>query len=384
VIAGNERVIRPRLSDAAFFFETDKKQRLKSHLEKLKTVTFQEKLGSVYDKSSRIAHLAQYIAEQIPGANQILAFRAGELCKADLASKMVLEFDRMQGIAGYYYAINDTADDTAEEQKKSKIIATAIREHYLPKFAGDEVPQTPEGCAVALADRLDTLVGIFSIGERPTGSKDPFALRRAAIGVLSILLKKQLDLSLSGLLAAAGRHLDCNDTSEVRKYIMERFPAMYQEQGIPVEIFNAVAAKNLVKPQDIYLRVQAVNEFNKLPEAQSLAAANKRVANILAKSDAAKSTSVNNALFQQDEERTLAKLIAEKSAFVAPLIAKRKYTEALCSLADLRPAVDSFFDKVMVNAEDKDVRANRHALLRELSELFLNIADISHLVPEKK
>jgi glycyl-tRNA synthetase beta chain len=381
VVAGNERVIRPRLTDAAFFFETDKKQPLRYHLEKLRTVTFQEKLGSVYDKSSRIAHLAEYIAEQIPGANQQLAFRAGELCKADLASKMVLEFDSMQGIAGYYYAINDTADDTAEEQNQSKIIATAIREHYLPKFSGDDVPESLEGCAVALADRIDTLVGIFNIGERPTGSKDPFALRRAAIGVLSIILKKQLDLSLSDLLMKAANNADI---SEVRKYIMERFPAMYQEQGMPVEVFNAVAAKNLAKPQDIDLRVQAVNEFNRLPEAQSLAAANKRVANILAKSDAAKSASIDSTFFQQDEERTLAKLIAEKRAAISPLVSQRKYTEALCTLADLRPVVDAFFDKVMVNAEDEKVRGNRHALLRELSELFLNIADISHLVPEKK
>lgn len=364
VIDGNERVIRPRLSDAAFFFETDKKQTLESRLEKLKTVTFQDKLGSVYDKSVRVSKLAEHIAKQI-GADPVASARAGLLCKTDLVSKMVLEFDQMQGIAGQYYALND---------KESPVVATAIREHYLPKSAGDEVPQSLEGCAVALADRIDTLVGIFSIGEKPTGSKDPFALRRAAIGVLNIIVQRNLDLRLT----------DLGVSGDVFDYIIERFRAMYQEMSIPVEVFNAVATKKLDNPYDIYLRVQAVNVFNYLPEAQSLAAANKRVSNILAKSDATTSTPVTNSLFQQDEERALAKLITDKRATVTPLMSQRKYTEALSSLADMRPVVDSFFDKVMVNAEDKNVRANRHALLRELSELFLNIADISHLVPEKK
>lgn len=364
VIAGNERVIRPRLTDAAFFFETDKKQTLESRLEKLKTVTFQEKLGSVYDKSVRVSNLAAQIAKAI-GADPKAAARAGLLCKADLVSKMVLEFDRMQGIAGQYYALNDS---------ESAVVAGAIREHYLPKFAGDEVPQSLEGCAVALADRIDTLVGIFSIGEKPTGSKDPFALRRAAIGLLNIILQKNLDLKLS----------DLSVTGDVLDYIIERFRAMYQEQGIPIEVFNAVAAKKLDNPLDIHLRVQAVHEFSRLPEAQSLASANKRVANILAKSDVAASVSINTSLFQQDEEKTLAGLITDKRSRIDPLIKQRKYTEALCSLADMRPVVDAFFDKVMVNAEDEKVRTNRHALLRELSGLFLNIADISHLVPEKK
>jgi glycyl-tRNA synthetase beta chain len=377
VIAGNERVIRPRLTDAAFFFETDKKQTLESRLEKLKSVTFQEKLGSVYDKSVRISLLARYIALKmgLPVLTADSAARAGLLCKTDLVTKMVLEFDQMQGIAGFYYAIND--NETAW-------VAHAIRDHYLPRSAFDAIPSRPLDITVALADRLDTLVGIFSVGERPTGSKDPFALRRAAIAVLNIILQQKLDLHLRDLLTKAGEPLNCPNISSVAEYIIERLAFIYQDQGVPIEVFNAVAAKNLDNPLDINMRVVAVNEFNKLPEAQGLAAANKRVANILAKSGAEKSISVNNTLFQQDEERALAKLVTEKRSAISPLLDQRKYTEALCLLADMRPAVDAFFDKVMVNAEDKNLRANRHALLGELSELFLNIADISHLVPDNK
>jgi len=366
VIDGNERVIRPRLSDAAFFFATDKKQTLESRLEKLKAVTFQEKLGSVYDKSLNVSLLAEKIANAI-AADPVAAARAGLLCKADLVTKMVLEFDQMQGIAGQYYALND---------KESSVVANAIREHYLPKFAGDEVPQSLEGCAVALADRLDTLVGIFSIGEKPTGSKDPFALRRAAIGVLNIILKKQLEIDLAVYVK--------NDFA--LSYIIDRFQSMYEEEGITIEVFKSVAeSKNrITTPADFDKRVRAVNEFNKLPEAQSLAAANKRVTQIFVKSGLIQTVAANPELFQQDEERILADLINKKQAFIAQFLKQRKYTEALCSLADLRAPVDAFFDKVMVNAEDKDIRNNRFALLLNLQSLFLSIADISHLVPEKK
>jgi len=288
---------------------------------------------------------------------------------------MVLEFDQMQGIAGQYYALND---------KESSVVATAIREHYLPKSAGDEVPQSLEGCAVALADRLDTLVGIFSIGEKPTGSKDPFALRRAAIGVLNIILTKQLDVSLEGLLErySASQPIIAN---EVLIYILERFRAMYQEQGIAVEVFNSVMAKEgLDNPLDIDLRVQAVSAFNKLPEAQALAAANKRVMNILSKSTDVRGGMVNDNLFEQDEEHVLYQLINSKDKLISPLLKQRKYTEALTSLAELRPAVDAFFDKVMVNSTYNDIRSNRFGLLMRLRNLFLSIADISYLVPEKK
>lgn len=366
VVDGNERVIRPRLSDAAFFFETDKKHSLENRLEKLKTVTFQEKLGSVYDKSLRISNLAEQIANVI-GADPKAAARAGLLCKTDLVSKMVLEFDRMQGIAGQYYALNDG---------ETPVVARAIREHYLPKFAGDEVPQSLEGCAVALADRIDTLTGIFSIGEKPTGSKDPFALRRAAIGVLNIILQKNLDLDLSrfGL------------RSEALDYILERFRSIYQEQGIPAEVFNAVAAMNLANPFEINLRVHAVSEFSKLQEAQALAAANKRVWNIMAATTAMDLSllSLDPSLLSLPEEIALADSVRAKREQTVPLCHARKYTEALIALAELKPSVDNFFNKVMVNVDDIKVRANRLALLNELHGLFLNIADISHLVPEKK
>lgn len=363
VIDGNERVIRPRLTDAAFFFETDKKQSLQSRLEKLKSVTFQEKLGSIYDKSVRTSSLAGLIARQI-GADEVAATRAGLLCKADLVSKMVLEFDRMQGVAGQYYALNDG---------EPALVANAIREHYLPRFADDELPASLEGCAVALADRVDTLVGIFSIGERPTGSKDPFALRRAAIGVLNIIVHKKLDLNLS----------DLGVSGDVLDYIIERFRAMYQEQGIATEIFNAVSAKKLVNPLDIHLRVHAVHEFSKLPEAQSLAAANKRVGNILAKSPG-QSFGFSPDLLVEKEEVALANIVAQKQQLVEPLIKQRKYADALRELAELKPVVDAFFDKVMVNADDERTRNNRLGLLSELSTLFLDIADISYLVHEKK
>jgi glycyl-tRNA synthetase beta chain len=366
VIDGNERVIRPRLSDAAFFFETDKKQTLESRLDKLKTVTFQEKLGSVYDKSVRISELAENIAQQI-AADSVAAARAGLLCKADLVSKMVLEFDKMQGIAGQYYALNDG---------ESAVVANAIREHYLPKHAGDEVPQSLEGCAVALADRIDTLVGIFSIGEKPTGSKDPFALRRAAIGVLNIILKRSLGIDLAA-------HVTSDDAMS---YIMDRLQSMYEEESIPVEVFKSVAeSKTLItSPLDFDMRVRAVYAFNELPEAQSLAAANKRVSNILSKSAAATNPVIDDNLFQQNEERALWRLVDEKRAAVLDQVKNRQYEAALCSLAVLREPVDAFFDKVMVNVDDVKIRNNRLNLLSDLRHLFLSIADISHLVPEKK
>jgi len=381
VIDGNERVIRPRLTDAAFFFEMDKKQPLSSHLEKLKTVTFHERLPNnqktLYDKSVRISKLAKFILMTISNDSKLADYaeKAGLLCKADLASKMVLEFDQMQGIAGFYYAAYHGETDW---------VANAIHTHYLPKSAFDALPATPVAYSVALADRIDTLVGIFSTGERPTGSKDPFALRRASIGVLRIIIEKELDISLHSLLVEAAEPLLYNDISAVQQYILERLVSMYQDKGISVEVFNSVAAKKLDNPLDIHLRVQAVNEFSKLPEAQSLAAANKRVSNILSKSAAAANPVIDTSLFQQDEERLLWKLIDEKRAAVLDQVKNHQYEAALCSLAVLREPVDVFFDKVMVNVDDVKIRNNRLNLLSDLRHLFLSIADISHLVPEKK
>jgi glycyl-tRNA synthetase beta chain len=379
VISGNERVIRPRLADAAFFFETDQKVKLETRLDALKTVVFQAKLGTVYDKTQRVMALAGIIAEHIR-SDVNHAKRAAELSKADLVSDMVLEFDKMQGIAGCYYALNDGEPEE---------VANAIKDQYLPKFAGDKLPESLTGCAVALADRLDTIVGIFGIGQPPTGSKDPFALRRATLGVLRIIVEKDLDLDLKVLLAQAQQqhnNLTVTDdlTETVLNYMLERFRAWYEEDKIDAEVFMAVSAKALSQPLDINQRVKAVHSFSQLPEAQALAAANKRVSNILAKlDDDTQLDAVNNSLLTDEAEIALAQLVQNKAEEVSPLLAKRQYTETLTSLASLRETVDRFFDDVMVMVDDKAVRNNRLALLKQLRGLFLEVADISLLVPAK-
>jgi glycyl-tRNA synthetase beta chain len=379
IIDGNERVIRPRLSDAAFFYETDLKLPLAQRREKLKSVVFQEKLGTVLDKTDRIAKLAAFIAGKVHG-NVDWAQRAGQLSKADLLSNMVGEFAEMQGIAGEYYARHDGEPDE---------VAQAISEHYLPRFAGDVLPATKTGAAVALADRLDTIVGIFGIGQPPTGSKDPFALRRAALGVLRLIVEKNFDLDLRDCLTQAQNNYsqfagkaDLVDT--VLAYMIERFRAWYEDENIPVEVFLAVTAKNLSQPLDINQRVQAVHRFAQLPEAQALAAANKRVSNILAKADLAQLPATNSALLADGAERELGNQIGALAQKTAPLFAQRKYREGLEQLASLRGAVDKFFDEVMVMVDDESVRNNRLALLSQLRNLFLEVADISLLAPTTK
>jgi glycyl-tRNA synthetase beta chain len=377
VISGNERVIRPRLADAAFFFNTDKKTTLESRLDALKAVVFQEKLGTLYDKSQRLSGLSAHIGAQIGATGKITA-RAGLLAKADLVSDMVLEFDKMQGVAGRYYALNDNEDPG---------VAQAIEEHYLPKHAGGTLPESMAGCAVALADRMDTLTGIFGIGEKPTGSSDPFALRRAAIGALNIILQKKLDVGLFELLSfAAQQHkgLDIAEVSDaVLEYMLERLRTLYLEKGIKVEVFNAVARKKLGNPLDIDKRISAVDAFSQLPEADSLAAANKRVGNILAKADTKPGTTVDASLLQEAQEQALFNAVEKLDTAVSPLLEKQDYQQALEQLASLRQPVDEFFDHVMVNTDDENIRNNRLALLNRLQGLFLTIADISCLVPEK-
>lgn len=378
IIDGNERVIRPRLSDAAFFFETDKKTTLASLRERLKTIVFQAQLGTIYDKTERVAGLAKLIAGKL-NADAASAERAAQLCKSDLVTNMVGEFDDMQGIAGYYYAIND--GENAE-------VAAAMNEQYMPRFAGDQLPATTTGAIIALADRLDTIIGIFGIGQQPTGSKDPFALRRASIAVLRILVEKNLALDLRDLLTFAKsqhKNLTVGDelVEQVLAYMLERFRAFFEDANIPAEVFQSVTAKQLSQPLDINQRVLAVNEFSKLPQAQALAAANKRVSNILAKQNAAVSTDVNAVLLQEDAEKTLAQAVNTKAAVVAPLFAAREYTKALAALADLQQPVDAFFDSVMVMCEDQALQQNRLALLQQLRGLFLEVADISYLVPAK-
>lgn len=378
IIDGNERVIRPRLSDAAFFFETDKKTTLAALRERLKTIVFQAQLGTIYEKTERVAKLAQLIAAKL-GADEKSALRAGELCKSDLVTNMVGEFDDMQGIAGYYYALND--GENAE-------VAAAMNEQYMPRFAGDQLPQTVTGTIIALADRLDTISGIFGIGQQPSGSKDPFALRRASIAVLRLLVEKNLTLDLRELLTfAKSQHnnLTVGDelVDQVLGYMLDRFRAMFEDAQIPAEVFQAVSAKQLSQPLDINQRVLAVNEFSKLPQAQALAAANKRVSNILAKLTSPVSSDVNAALLQETAEKDLASAVSAKAALVAPLFASREYTKALATLADLQPVVDAFFDNVMVMCDDQALQQNRLALLSQLRGLFLEVADISYLVPAK-
>ncbi len=374
VRAGNERVISPRFKDAAFFWEQDLKQPLEAHQESLKTVVFQEKLGTLYDKTQRVAKLARSIAEHT-GSDPALAQRAAELCKCDLMTNMVNEFPKLQGVMGSYYAAKSGEDPQ---------VAAAMKEVYLPKQAGDDLPAGECGRAIAVADRLDTLVGIFAIGQKPTGVKDPFGLRRAALGVLRILIETPLDLDLEAMLQLAAEGLaDKVDASaavtEVFDYMMDRLKAYYADRGITADVIDAVLACRPTRPADFDLRVKAVTEFRKLPEAESLSAANKRIRNILKKSDEEYSAQPDAGIFEEEAEKELFHKVAELTPVVEPLFAQGDYTQALKLLAALRESVDGFFDKVMVNCEDVGLRRNRLALLNSLSALFLSAADLSRL-----
>ncbi|WP_173835029.1 glycine--tRNA ligase subunit beta [Halomonas sp. HG01] len=374
VIRGNEKVIHPRLADAAFFYETDRQQPLAARVEGLANVVFQQKLGSLGDKSHRNAAVAAFIAGRIDG-DVHQARRAAELAKCDLVTEMVLEFPELQGIMGRYYATHDGED--AE-------VAQALEEQYLPRFAGDAIPQTRAGQALALADRLDTLTGIFGIGQRPTGTKDPFALRRASIGVLNILIQGELDLDLRELLelaAAQHQELPYADglVDEVLAYMLDRFRAWAQDEGIGAEVYLAVRARPVTKPLDFARRLQAVNAFARREEAAALAAANKRVSNILAKQGGDVAVEVDAGLLQEDAEKALAEALSGCHQKVAPLFAEARYSDALDVLATLREPVDRFFDDVMVMADDEAVKRNRLALLASLQALFLEVADIAEL-----
>ncbi len=379
VISGNERVIRPRLADAAFFYKTDLKSTLQERRETLKSVIFQSKLGSIFDKTQRVSGLAKFLAD-FTGASAEHAGRAGELCKSDLVSEMVGEFDDLQGVMGRYYALNDG---------EHPAVAEALMEQYLPRFAGDAIPATETGAALALADRLDTLVGIFSIGQQPSGSRDPFALRRASLGILRIIIERNIDLDLNLAIKAAAEQLNINETADkiclqVLTYALDRFKSWYKDEGIDAEVFASVAALALSNPLDIDARVKAVDQFTRLPEAVALAAANKRVFNILAKQSADTVPSViNNSLLVDAAEQQLAESISALSSTIAPLLEKRDYAAVLKELASLRDPVDQFFDDVMVMVDDPAVRDNRLALLNSLRSLFLNVADISQLVVSK-
>lgn len=373
IIEGNEKVVRPRLTDAEFFFKTDLKQRLEDRLPRLETVLFQQQLGTLRDKTARIEALAGEIAAQI-GADKAKAERAGLLSKCDLMTNMVFEFTDTQGVMGMHYARHDGEDEE---------VAVALNEQYMPRFAGDELPKSLVACSVALADKFDTLTGIFGIGQAPKGSADPFALRRAALGSLRIIVEKNLPLDLEDLVrksaALFGNKLtNANVVEDVVDFMLGRFRAWYQDEGIAVDVIQAVLARRPTKPADFDARVRAVSHFRTLDSAEALAAANKRVSNILAKADVAIGE-VNPTACVEPVEKALAEAVLGLRTEVQPLIAKGEYTAVLDKLASLRQPVDSFFDNVMVNAEDPALRQNRLAILNTLQGLFLQVADISLL-----
>ena len=384
IIEGNEKVVRPRLADAEFFFLQDQKQPLFALTESLKTRVFQDKLGTIWEKSERIAKLAAFIAtlmqQQGRDINVDETVRAAILSKADLASSLVGEYPELQGIAGTYYArLND----------EPEAVAASLQEQYLPKFSGDVLPQTPIGICLALADRLDTLVGIFAIDQAPTGSKDPFSLRRSAIGILRILIEKQLPINLVALVEQAIKGYSTSEGSKIAKmgdtftqvmaFLNSRYRAMYTEQGVSVDTIQAVQAINPHMPLDFDQRIRAVQTFSELPQAEKLADSNKRVANILAKSEVSVADTVDEALLSEPAEQALYQAIQQAQTAVKPLLETADYTQVLQTLVSLDAPLTQFFADVMVNSEDAALKNNRLALLKQVRALFLTVADISEL-----
>lgn len=384
IIEGNEKVVRPRLADAEFFFLQDQKQPLFALTENLKNRVFQDKLGTIWEKSERIAKLAAFIATLMQQQGQQIdiddTVRAAILSKADLASSLVGEYPELQGIAGTYYA---------RLNNEPEAVAASLEEQYLPKFSGDVLPKTAVGICLALADRLDTLVGIFAIGQAPTGSKDPFSLRRSAIGILRILIEKQLPINLVALVEQAIKGYSSGDGSKIEKmgdtftqvmaFLNSRYRAMYTEQGVSVDTIQAVQAINPHMPLDFDQRIRAVQTFSELPQASMLADSNKRVANILAKSEVSVADNVNDALLSEPAEQELYQAVQQAQAAVKPLLETANYTQVLQTLVSLDAPLTQFFADVMVNSEDAALKANRLALLKQVRALFLMVADISEL-----
>ena len=385
IIEGNEKVVRPRLADAEFFYLQDQKQPLFALTENLKTRVFQDKLGTIWEKSERIAKLAAFIAtlmqqQQGHDINVDETARAAMLSKADLASSLVGEYPELQGIAGTYYARLDG---------ETEAVAASLEEQYLPKFSGDVLPQTPIGICLALADRLDTLVGIFAIDQAPTGSKDPFSLRRSAIGILRILIEKQLPINLVALVEQAIKNYTSAEGSKINKmsdtftqvmaFLNSRYRAMYTEQGVSVDTIQAVQAINPHMPLDFDQRIRAVQTFSELSQASKLADSNKRVANILAKSEVSVADVVNEALLTEPGEQSLYSSVRQAQTAVKPLLEQADYTQVLQTLASLDEPLSQFFESVMVNSEDEALKNNRLALLKQVRALFLTVADISEL-----
>ncbi|MGA4438431.1 glycine--tRNA ligase subunit beta [Psychrobacter pocilloporae] len=384
IIEGNEKVVRPRLADAEFFFLQDQKQPLFALTESLKTRVFQDKLGTIWEKSERIAKLAAFIAtlmqQQGHDINVDDTVRAGILSKADLASSLVGEYPELQGIVGTYYA---------RLNEEPEAVAASLEEQYLPKFSGDVLPQTPVGICLALADRLDTLVGIFAIDQAPTGSKDPFSLRRSAIGILRILIEKQLPINLVALVEQAIKGYSDAEGSKIAKmgdtftqvmaFLNSRYRAMYTEQGVSVDTIQAVQGINPHMPLDFDQRIRAVQAFSELSQASMLADSNKRVANILAKSEVDVADTVDEALLSETAEQNLYANVQQAQTVVQPLLEQADYTQVLQTLASLDEPLTQFFDNVMVNSDDEALKNNRLALLKQVRALFLTVADISEL-----
>ncbi len=384
IIEGNEKVVRPRLADAEFFFLQDQKQPLFALTESLKTRVFQDKLGTIWEKSERIAKLAAFIAALMQQQGQQIdideTVRAAILSKADLASSLVGEYPELQGIAGTYYA---------RLNNEPEAVAASLEEQYLPKFSGDVLPQTPIGICLALADRLDTLVGIFAIDQAPTGSKDPFSLRRSAIGILRILIEKQLPINLVALVEQAIKNYSTADDSKIIKmgdtftkviaFLNSRYRAMYTEQGVSVDTIQAVQAINPHMPLDFDQRIRAVQTFSELPQASMLADSNKRVANILAKSEDTVADQIDVSLLTEDAEKSLYQAVQQAQSNVTPLLETANYTQILQTLVSLDEPLTQFFADVMVNSEEAALKANRLALLKQVRALFLTVADISEL-----
>ncbi|MDJ0918513.1 MAG: glycine--tRNA ligase subunit beta [Woeseiaceae bacterium] len=369
VIDGNERVIRPRLADAAFFWDSDKSTTLEERRAGLGSVVYQQGLGTLKEKSERIKRLVEKLAEDA-GIDAAHAGRAAELCKCDLLTGMVGEFPDLQGIMGAYYA---DVDGEAEA------VSLAIREHYQPRFAGDALPESPAGQLLAVADRLDTLAGVFALGKKPSGNRDPFGLRRAALGVVRILIECELEVDFDALLAVAidAQPRQHEATDGLHEFVYERLKSYCADHGATPEAFDAVAAVGTASLPDFKRRIDAVGTFLSLPEAESLAAANKRIANILKKSGSA--SALDAALLSEPAELALHEGVQAATADVGPKLESGNYTEALKGLAVLRAPVDTFFDDVMVMAEDEKTRNNRLALLAGLRRLFSGVADISRL-----
>jgi len=369
IVEGNERVIHPRLSDSEFFWNQDKAIRLDERLTDLDSVMFMKSLGSMGQKVKRIEQLSSHISDLV-GFDKHLSARAGVLSKSDLLSEMVREFADLQGIMGGYYALNDG---------EKKEVSVAIREHYQPRFSGDNLPSTKEGLVVAIADKLDTLTGIYGIGQAPTGSKDPYALRRIALGMLRILLEAKIDLNLKSLIDfSLNLHLKGVDSrcgGDIYTFMMDRLKAYYRDANIDSNIYEAVLAVSPDSPLDFHLRVEALNDFTQSKNSKSLIESNKRIANILKDSDE-KKEELNPIMLVEDSEKMLFKATESLSK---KLLSTKDYKEIMKSLIDLKDSIDSFFNNVMVNVDDEKVKSSRLALIRRVRILFLSVADISYL-----